>query len=136
MSASRLYGLQGIDVMGIQHQRLLTNNIAAQMQAGADKSVVGIVGCADGHPFDGGVAPHLLVAEPVENHMLCKKRAVGEIAVKQPHAVEAVIGSNQVISGIFNRPQMSGRYVAGYTGHDEIRHLFLFRAKESCPIQS
>ena len=97
-----LHLLEGVDVVGIQHHRLLADDVAAQPEAVADEGVVRIVRRADAHPVQRVRRLLLLGAEPVEKLVLGKERAVRKETVQPSDAVELVIGGQEVVTGILD----------------------------------
>ena len=121
-----LHLLEGVDVVGIQHHRLLTDDVAAQAQAIADECVVRIVRRADTHPLQRPAALHLLGTEAVEQLMLREERAIREETVQPSDTVELVVGGQQVVPCVLDGFQMPGRDVSRRPDQREVRHSLCF----------
>ena len=118
---------QVVDVIRIEHQRLLAYHIASQTQSVTDERIVGVGGRTDRHPVEWIVGTHLLGAETVKLFVFGIESAVGKTAVETTYRVESIVCNHQIIAGIGDRLDMTRRYVAG--GSDEcelffIRHVF------------
>ena len=94
--------LQSIDVVGVQHHRLLTDDIAAQAKAVTNEGIVRVVGGADAHPIKRVFALLLLGAITVKELMLCEEGTIREETVQAADAVELVIRRQKVVSGILD----------------------------------
>ena len=122
--------LERVDVVGVEHYRLLTDDVAAEAQAVADKCVVRVVRSADAHPVQGIVRLHLPGAETVEELVLSEERALREETVEASDAVETVVGRQQVVACILDGFKMARRNVAGRAYKCEIGHYASFFSGE------
>ena len=102
MTRLLLHLLEGVDVVGIQHHRLLADHVTAQTKAVTDKRVVRIVRRADAHPVQRVRRLLLLGAEPVEELVLGEERAVWEETVQPSDTVELVIGGQEIVPRILD----------------------------------
>lgn len=93
---------QVVDIVGIEHQRFLTNHIAPKAQAVANEGIVGIVGRTDREPRKRVIGTHLLGAETVELLILGKERAVRETGIEATNGIELVVGNHQIVARISN----------------------------------
>ena len=99
---------QGVQVPGIQHQRLLADRVGPDPEREADVRVVQVVWRADRHAVDAlglPLAP-LLLHEPVEALELLEVAHVVEVAVEDAHRVVRVERRNEAIPGVPDRLQV------------------------------
>ena len=95
--------LQSVDIVGVQHHRLLADDVAAQAETVADEGIMRVVGGADAHPIKRIVALLLLGAIAVKELMLREERTIWEETVQTANAVELIIRRQKVVSGILDR---------------------------------
>ena len=100
-----------VDVIGVEHQRLLADHVAAQPQPVTDKRVVGVVRRTDGEPVERVVGPHLLGTETVELLIFRVERTIRERTVEPSHGVKLVVRYQQVVAGVGDRFNVPRRYV-------------------------
>ena len=86
-----LYLHDGVYVVGIEHRRLLADDVGAEPEAVAHMGVVQIVGGAYRQHLDLTVSALELGAVTVEQLLLSKKSSIGEETVHDPDTVEAVV---------------------------------------------
>ena len=123
MACGLFYLQQVVDVIRIEHQRLLADHVAAQSQTVTDIRVVRIVRRANRNPRQRVVRMHLLGAIAVKLLVLREKRAVRERTVQPSHAVEFVHCHHQVVAGVLDGFYMTGRYVACHADKCEVLHV-------------
>ena len=86
-----LYLHDSVDVVGVEHRRLLADDVGAEPEAVAYMGVVQIVGGADRQHLYLTVSALELGAVTVEELLFSKKSSVGEETVHDPDTVEAVV---------------------------------------------
>ena len=102
-----------VDIVGVEHEGLFADYVGAEAQPVADKSIVSIVGCADGEIMERIIGLHLSRTETVEPLMLRKKETIRERAVKTAHTVKLVVGNHKLIARLGNSIDMAWSNVAG-----------------------
>ncbi len=104
-----LEGGEAIEVPGVQHQRLLADDVGAGAQSEAAVRVVQIVGRADRDVLDGLALPAQFVDVAVEALELDEEVRVGEMAVHDADAVVGVHGHDQIAADGFDRFHVARR---------------------------
>ena len=100
-----------VDVIGVEHQRLLADHVAAQPQPVTDEGIVGVVRRTDREPVERVVGTHLFGAEAVELLIFRVERTIRERAVEPSHGVKLVVRYQQVVAGVGDRFNVPRRYV-------------------------
>ena len=103
-----LHLLQGVDVVRIQDNRLLTDDIAAQAQSVADERVVRVVGRTDAHPVQRLVRLLLLGAVTVKKLVLREEGTLRDKTVQTADTIELVVGGQKIVAGVPDRLNMTG----------------------------
>ena len=136
MAGLLLHLHQRIDIVRIEHHRLLADDIASQTQTIADERIMSVVRGAYAQPVQRFVRLHLPRAEPVEKLVFRKERTLREEAVQPPDAVEAVVCRQQVVTGILDCLQVSRGYVPRRTYQCEISHITCYASDFFDPLKS
>ena len=113
MSRLRFQFHQVVDVVGVEHQRFLTDHIASQTQTVTDERIVRIVRRADRHPTQRVVRTHLLGAETVKLLILRVERTIRKGTVQTTYTVKLIIRHKQIIARIGYRFDMSRSNISG-----------------------
>ncbi len=104
---------QVVNIIRIQHQRLLAYHIASQTQTVTDKRIMGIVRRTDRHPLQGISGTHLFRTETVELLVLRKERTIRKTAIQSTYRVKLIICHHQVVACIGNGLNMTRCNIAG-----------------------
>lgn len=108
--------LQGIQVPGVEHQRLFADGVAAVAQRHTDMGVVQVIGAADTNIVDAALSvPAQLVEVAVEALGFRKKLGIRKVAVHNADAIVRIECTNQVIPGFLNGFHVARSDVAGGT---------------------
>ncbi len=73
MTCGLLHVHEVVDIVRVEHKRLLADDIATKTQTIADKGIVGLVGRAYGEPLEGLVGVLLFGTETVELFLFGEK---------------------------------------------------------------
>ena len=95
--------LQRVDIVRVQHHRLLTDDVAAQTETVADESIMRVVRGADTHPIERVFALLLLGAIAVKELMLREEGTIREETVQPANAVELVIRRQKIVTSVLDR---------------------------------
>ena len=117
---------QGFKIPGVQDHGLLADDVRPEAKTIADESVVRIVGGADGEPVDLVGRPLDFAAETVELLLFREEGTLRERGVQAAHAVEPVIGGDQVVPGVRDCFQVTGRDISGGADQCKICHNLFF----------
>jgi len=124
VAALAFHLLEGVEVPGIEHQRLFADHLSADAQREVDMDVVQIIGRADGDVIDapGLAAAAQLFGVAVKALELGERVDVGEPAVEDPDRVTAVAGSDEGVAGVADGLQMARGDIAGGADEGKVFH--------------
>lgn len=95
--------LQGIQVPGVEHQRLFADGVAAVAQRHTDMGIVQVVGAADAYIIDAALpVPAQLVEVAVEALGFRKKFCIRKIAVHNADSIVRIERTHQVVPGFLD----------------------------------
>lgn len=121
---------EGVDVPGVEDDRLLADGVGADAEGEPDVGVVEIVGRGDADVIDGLVvpAPAELLDVPVEALELGEEVGFREAAVEDSHGVRGIQGRDQAVPRILDSPHVPGGDIASGADQSEVLHGQAFRS--------
>ncbi len=116
--------LQGIEVPGIDDDRLFAERIRAAPQRESNVGVVEVVRTADADPVDvmlGGTAPQLIDVA-IEALDLAKVAHVVAVAIEDADRIVRVDSGDETMTGIVDGLEMTARHVARHADDSKVLH--------------
>jgi hypothetical protein len=100
--------LEGVNIPGIQHERLFTDGMGFIPQCQPDVGIVQVIWRTDGYVIHFIVAfTAKFIQVPVETFRFHEKVGIREIRIDNTDAIERIHSCNQVVPGIFDGLHMS-----------------------------